>query len=189
MTPLTAATPKPLVTHTLTRTETHSHTLIPTHLSGGFEIELGLGANTPNNYLCLLRLVIHFPWIRSHLFFFLPPSILFLSCYTFSPSSPLLPHRWRYLPLRALGQNATIQRSCFWFTAADARHTMTDTLRQMNTIFLSSCAFSQCSALKCVMFEDKFLKTKSWISQALQKACKKQVEFRFKIINNTKMQI
>lgn len=31
MTPLTAATPKPLVTHTLTRTETHSHTHTHTH--------------------------------------------------------------------------------------------------------------------------------------------------------------
>ena len=61
MTPITDDTPKPLVTHTLTHAETHSHTLTSTHLSGGFEIELGLGMNTPNNYLSLLRLVIHFP--------------------------------------------------------------------------------------------------------------------------------
>lgn len=54
----TDATPKPLVTHSFTLNETH--TLIPTHLSGGFEIELGLETNTQNNYLSLLRLVLHF---------------------------------------------------------------------------------------------------------------------------------
>lgn len=58
----TDATPKPLVTHSFTLNETHTytHTLIPTHLSGGFEIELGLETNTQNNYLSLLRLVLHF---------------------------------------------------------------------------------------------------------------------------------
>lgn len=54
-------------THGKTHWKTHSHTLTPTHLSGGFEIELGLGMNTPNNYLSLPRPVIHFTWIYSHL--------------------------------------------------------------------------------------------------------------------------
>ncbi len=92
---LTAATPNPLVTHNLTHTETHSHTLVPTHLSGGFEIELGLGTNTPNNYLSLLRLVIHFLWIYSHMpLFFFP---LFLSLSSSSSSSSSITHS--HLPL------------------------------------------------------------------------------------------
>lgn len=84
-------------THSQTYWKTHSHTLKPTHLSGGFEIELGLGTNTPNNYPSLLRLVIHFAWIYSHLPLFFPSSSVPHS--TFSPPSFLLPHRWWYLSL------------------------------------------------------------------------------------------
>jgi len=104
VTPFVDASPKPLVTHTFTHNETYSHTIIPTHLSGGFEIELGLGLNTPNNYPSLLRLVIHFPWIYSlwpSLFPALAPSSLLLFSNTYSPPSSLITQ---------FGQNVTVQR-------------------------------------------------------------------------------
>lgn len=139
MTLLTGATPKPLVTHTLTHTETHSHTLLPTHLSGGSEIELGLETNTQNNYLSLLRRVIHFPWIYSHLPLFFPsshyPPPLLLHIFT-SLVSP--PSQVMLCFPRAFGQNVTIQWSYFWFIAADGCHTMSRQLaaRQSNTVLV-----------------------------------------------------
>lgn len=132
-------------THSQTYWKTHSHTLKPTHLSGGFEIELGLGTNTPNNYPSLLRLVIHFAWIYSHLPLFFPFFPLLL-CSTFHiltslfspPSQVMVSFPW------ALRQNVTIQQSCVWLMAADACHIMSTlwlllsasgTLYPMNAIF------------------------------------------------------
>lgn len=88
MTPLTAATPKPLVTHTLTHTETHSRTLIPTHLSEG----VWNWAGTWNEYSKQLSFSPAssnpFPMnIFTFAFFFSfsrPSSILLLFCYIFT---------------------------------------------------------------------------------------------------------
>lgn len=143
--------------------KTHSHTLKPTHLSGGFEIELGLGTNTPNNYPSLLRLVIHFAWIYFSLFHDLAPSIilpLLLLCSTFHiltslfspPSQVMVSFPW------ALRQNVTIQQSCFWLMAADACHIMSTlwlrlfasgTLYPMNAIFLILLQWWNMSSSNC----------------------------------------
>lgn len=92
----TCNTHSPSYWNTLTHTYTHS-----------LKWRVWNWAGTWNKYSKQLSLspalVIHFPWIYSHLPLFFscssrPPSIL-LFCYTFSPPSFLLPHRWWCLSL------------------------------------------------------------------------------------------
>lgn len=152
-------------THSQTYWKTHSHTLKPTHLSGGFEIELGLGTNTPNNYPSLLRLVIHFAWIYSHLPLFFSFFSLLL-CSTFHiltslfspPSQVMVSFPW------ALRQNVTIQQSCVWLMAADACHIMSTlwlllsasgTLYPMNAIFFYTFAMMKYEQQQMLMCEEE----------------------------------